>query len=77
MAGNPIKFDSETFNTILADINSDLTLVDKPEWFKRILAGIGDVLSVQRNASANQSFLRTAFTRKAVTDLLVLIDFQR
>ena len=63
---NPIQHDSETFNTILNDINSDTELIDTPEWYKRIIAGLGDVMSVQRNATANQSFLRTAFTRTSM-----------
>lgn len=73
---NPIKYDSETFNTILTDINSDSDLIDKPDWFKRLIAGLGDVMSIQRNAVANNGRLRTSFTRQAVTDLLELIDYQ-
>jgi hypothetical protein len=75
MAGNPIQYTNRTFNTILNDFNNDTDLADKPEWFKRMIAGVGDLLSVIENASANQSFLRTAFTRRSVTDLLELIDY--
>lgn len=75
MTFNPIQTDSETYNQIMADINSDPQLVDKPEWIKRLIAGSGDTMSIQRNAVANQSFLRTAFTRQAVADLLTLIDY--
>ena len=73
---NPIMYTSRTFNTILNDINSDADLIDKPEWWKRVWAGIGDVLSVYLNAQANQTFLETAFTRQAVTDLCRLIDYE-
>ncbi len=73
---NPIQYVSRTFTTILNDINSDDDLIDKPEWWKRIWAGIGDVLSVYLNAQANQSFLSTSFTRQAVTDLCKLIDYE-
>jgi hypothetical protein len=73
--GNPIQYTSRTYNTILNDINSDPNLADKPNWFKRLIAGMGDVLSMYENAIANQSFLRTAFTRQAVTDLCALIDY--
>lgn len=73
---NPIQYVSRTFNTILNDINSDPELVDKPNWWKRLWAGIGDVLSMWLNAVANNSFLRTAFTRQAVKDLLQLIDYE-
>jgi hypothetical protein len=59
------------------DINSDSELVDKPIWWKRIWAGVGDVISMCLNAVANLSFLTTAFTEKAVDRLLVLIDYQR
>lgn len=76
MTGNPIKYTSETYNTILADINATPALVDKPEWWKRIWAGVGDMLSMLRNAMANNAFLRTAFTRPATTDLLELIDYR-
>ena len=73
---NPIQYTSRTFATILNDINSDDDLIDKPEWWKRIWAGIGDVLSVYLNAQANQTFLSTSFTRQAVTDLCRLIDYE-
>lgn len=76
MSGSPIKFTSRTFNTILNDINSDNELVDTPNWYKRLISGIGDCLSMWENATANQGFLRTAFTRQAVADLLELIDYQ-
>jgi hypothetical protein len=75
MASNPIQYTSRTFLTILADINSDPELADKPEWFKRLIAGVGDVLSMINNGAANNSFLRTAFTRQAVQELCYLIDY--
>jgi hypothetical protein len=73
---NPIQYTSRTYNTILADINSDNELKDKPNWWKRLWAGIGDVFSMWENASANNNFLRTAFTRRAVGLNLELIDYQ-
>lgn len=76
MAGNPIQYTSRTFNTVLNDINSDPELVDKPDWWKRNLAGIMDVASMMLNAEANNLILRTSFTRQAVADLLALIDYQ-
>lgn len=76
MTTSPISFTSTDFTSVLNDINADSTLKDKPEWFKRIWAGVRDVLGVQINATANQSFLRTAFTRQAVADLCELIDYQ-
>jgi hypothetical protein len=72
---NPIQYISRTFRTILNDINSDPDLVDKPNWFKRIWAGVGDLLSMYINATANNSLLRTAFTRQAVIDLCEQIDY--
>jgi hypothetical protein len=59
----------------MSDINSDPLLVDKPDWFKRLIAGFVDVASTWENASANNGFLRTALTRRAVTDLCALIDY--
>lgn len=70
MSSNPIKYNSRDFNTILADINSDPLLIDKPEWFKRLIAGVGDLLSVWQNAQANNDYLRTAITRRAAQDIL-------
>ena len=77
MATNsPIKYTSRTFTTIMDDINSDVELRPKPNWWKRLWAGIGDVLSMWVNVAANLAFLRTAFTRQAVADHLSLIDYQ-
>lgn len=73
---NPIQYTSRTFNTVLADINSDTELTDKPDWWKRGISGVMDVLSMILNAEANNLILRTSFTRQAVTDLLELIDYQ-
>ena len=73
---NPIQYTSRTFQTILADINSDKELADKPEWFKRMIAGVGDVLSMCLDAQANNSYLETAFTRDAVKKLCQLIGYR-
>jgi hypothetical protein len=73
---NPIKYTSRDFDSILSDINSDVELIDKPNWFKRLIAGIGDIFSMWENASANNMFLRTAYTRRSVEYLLELIDYQ-
>ena len=75
MTVNPLQYTSRTFDTVLDDINNDENLVDKPEWFKRLIAGSHDVLAMYENAIANESFLRTAFTRQATADLLALIDY--
>lgn len=72
---NVIQYTSRTFNSILADINSDAELRDKPGWFKKIWAGVGDVISMWMNAEANNHYLPTAFTRQAVADLCRLIDY--
>lgn len=72
---NPIQVTSRTYNTIIADIDSDPKLRAKPRWYKRIWAGVGDQLNRMLDAVANLAFLRTAFTRKAVQDLLQLIDY--
>ena len=72
---NPIQYTSRTYNTILSDINSDTVLAQKPNWFKRLIAGIGDSLSIWLNSMINLVFLRTAYTRSAVQDLCQLIDY--
>lgn len=72
---NPIQYTSRTYERILADINSDAELVDKPSWFKRIWAGVGDVISMWNNSVANQAFLRTAFTKQAIVDHLEMLDY--
>ena len=73
---NPIQYTSRTFQTILADINSDKELADKPEWFKRLIAGVGDVMSMCLDAQANNSYLETAFTRDAMKKLCQLIGYR-
>ena len=72
---NPIRYISRTFNTILADINSDSELVDTPSWWKRLIAGVGDVASMWNNAVANDNILSTAFTRRAVVELCRWIGY--
>jgi hypothetical protein len=72
---SPVQYTSRTYQTILNDINAVTELKDKPEWWKRIWAGVGDLLSVYLNAQANNLFLRTAFTRQSVVDLCELIDY--
>lgn len=76
MSHNPIQYTSRTYNTIMADINSDPDLVDTPEWWKRFIAGAVDTLSIIINAIANNLYLRTAYTRQGVADLLELIDYR-
>jgi len=73
--GNPVRYTSRTFQSIMNDINSDQELYSKPNWWKRLWAGVGDVLSIWLNAVVNLLFLRTAYTRSAVTDLCELIDY--
>lgn len=76
MSVNPIQYTSRSFLTILNDINSNAELIDKPDWFKKLIAGVGDMLAMYEDAIANQGFLRTAFTRQAVADLLAQIDYE-
>lgn len=59
----------------MADINSDAELADKPSWFKRVWAGVGDVISMWNNSVANLAFLRTAFTKQAIVDHLEMLDY--
>lgn len=73
---NPIQYTSKTFASVLSDINSDSELVDKPNWFKRLIAGLADIFSLNLNATANNLLLETAFTRENVRLLLELIDYQ-
>lgn len=73
---NPLQYTSRDFLSIISDINSDDDLVDKPNWFKRIWAGVGDVIAMYQNAIANNNYLSTAFTRDAVKKLCELIDYE-
>jgi hypothetical protein len=50
-------------------------LADKPDWFKRLIAGAVDVLSMQINAAANNAFLRTCFTKQALIDICERMGF--
>lgn len=73
--GNPIQYTSRDFTSITNDINADTTLTDKPIWFKRLIAGVGDIFSMWLNAAVNDLYLRTAFTRQSVSDLCALISY--
>ena len=73
---NPVQYASRDYDSIMSDINSDSELVNKPNWWKRVWAGIGDVLSIWLNSMVNLLFLRTAYTRQSVKDLLQLIDYE-
>jgi hypothetical protein len=72
---NSIQYVSRTYNTVLSDINSDEYLKDRPEWFKRKIAGILDVLSMINNASANENYIDTAFTYQSVYEICRMIDY--
>jgi len=72
---SPIKYTSRTFLSIVNDINAVAELVDKPNWFKYINAGVGDMISMINNAQANDSYLGTAYTRQAVKELCALIGY--
>jgi hypothetical protein len=75
MSSNPINYDTKTFESVLAEINSNGELRDKPDWSKRGEAGIRDMLSLLNNAVANNVLLDTAFTRRNIEQLLKLIDY--
>jgi hypothetical protein len=72
---NPIKSTSRDYDSILADINTDDDLKNKPEWWKRIWAGVGDVFSTMLDLAYNQTLLDTAKSRRVVADKLALIDY--
>lgn len=76
LSSSPIQYTSRDYNTILNDINAIPDLASKPEWFKRMIAGVGDMLSMINNAGVNNAYLRTAYTRQAVVDLCQLIGYQ-
>jgi hypothetical protein len=46
------------------DLDSDAELADKPSWFKRISAGVVDVLSRYIDRAANNAFIRSIDSRK-------------
>ena len=73
---SPIKYASRTYQTILNDINNVQNLADKPDWFKKMVAGVGDICSMINNAQANNSYLGTAFTRQAVKEMCRLIGYE-
>jgi hypothetical protein len=51
------------------DINAMPEFADKPEWFKKLIAGAVDSISMIVNACANNAFLRTCFTKQALVDI--------
>lgn len=71
-----IQYTSRTYESILSDINSDNELVDKPNWFKRMIADLGDKISLWNNALSNNLLLSTAYTRRNVLELCKLIDYE-
>jgi len=73
---NPFKYTDRTYISILSSINDKPELADKPEWFKRLIAGLGDVFSVMIDAVSNDSVLETALTRESTQALLKLIDYE-
>lgn len=73
---NPFLYTDRTYNTILQSINNVPQLADKPEWFKRLIAGLGDTNSVIIDAVANDSLLPSALTRSSTQALLKLIDYE-
>lgn len=73
---NPFQYTSRTYNTLLQDINNDSELLDKPDWFKKMIAGIGDTASMWLNAAANNAYLGTAFSRREVIELARLIGYE-
>ena len=70
-----IQYTSRTYESILADINADDELKDKPNWWKRMIADLGDKISLWNNALANNLLLSTAYTRRNVLELCKLIDY--
>jgi hypothetical protein len=73
---NPFRLTSRTMITLLADINMDAELADKPSWYKRLIAGIGDHDSLLIDAEANNKFLGTTFTRRACVEAARYIDYE-
>lgn len=73
---NPIKYTSRTFQTIMADLNSDVEIASKPSWWKRVWAGVGDVTSMWLNGVANNLSIRRAYTRESIEELAQLLAFQ-
>jgi hypothetical protein len=59
----------------MADIDAIPNLKNKPDWFKKYISGVGDVLSRYMDAQSNQTYLSTAFTRRRVFQLLELINY--
>lgn len=72
---NPFQYTDKTFERVLNSINSNAELVDKPNWFKDMAAGIADIAALWNNAAANNTLLGTAYTRRNVSLLLALIDY--
>jgi hypothetical protein len=75
VSSNPFAYTDKTFERVLSSINSNNELVDKPNWFKNMIAGLADISAMWNNAAANNCLLGTAFTRRNVQLLLELIDY--
>jgi hypothetical protein len=76
MKRTPFNYSNRDFISIVNDIDSDSELRESPPWWKYMLAGMFDVLSNVLNAIYNTLFIRTAYDRTILQDVLSLIDYQ-
>lgn len=72
---NPIKSTSRDYESIINDINNNASLKNTPQWYKDIMAGVGDMLNTMLDLAYNESNLSTAQSRLSVADKLELIDY--
>lgn len=70
-----IKYTSRDYDSVMSDINNNDELADTPDWWKKMICGIMDVINIYINMTANQTNPYTAFTRNVVSNLLALIDY--
>jgi hypothetical protein len=73
---NTINYATRDFINLVAQFNSDVQLKQSPAWIKNMIGGAFDVLNNTLNALANSMFIRTAYARTVLQDVLQLVDYQ-
>jgi hypothetical protein len=71
----PISYSTRDYNTVLSQIESDAELKEYPTRFKRLLAGVFDVINNTINAVANALIPSTAYDRTILQDILALFGY--
>ncbi len=70
-----VNYSTRDYSGVVSQIESDPDLKEQPTRWKRLIAGVFDVLNNTINAVANALLLRTAYDRTILQDTLALIGY--